>query len=150
MKNRFNNGKFIFNKETPVVIFSLILVLIGPFFLIALENWCSLDVLPEEIFKLAIILLLAYFVVDDFKFLFLAFFVGLFFALTENILYLSNFVLLGSDEHFWERFFLTSFLHVGTTIITAGIVIEKKYFFPIALVINMALHYIFNTFLVLK
>ncbi len=137
----------VFNKEIPIIIFTLILALAGPFFLIPLENWSGMDILLEEVFKLILVLILAYYIIDKVVFLFLSFLVGLSFALTENILYLSNFIFSGSVDLFWERFFLTSFLHIGTTIIIAGIIFEKKCLFPVALLINIILHFIFNNYL---
>lgn len=146
MNNNLKSRDYFSRKEAPAILFFLLSALSAPFFLLPLESLIGLDVLVEEIFKVSAILLFSYYIFNKASFVISSIFFGLFFAWTENIFYLNNFFLSGAMGEFWQRFFLTSFLHAGTAIVLAIAIYKKRYFFPLALGFNIALHYIFNSF----
>jgi len=146
MNNSSEYKNYFPQKESITLLLLLLLALIVPFFLLPLEKVVGSDVIIEEATKLFILLIASYFISNRAIFFTSATIFGLFFAWTENVLYLNNFILSGVANEFWERCLLTSSLHIGTTIIAAVFLYKnkKRYFFPIALAINIVLHCAFN------
>lgn len=149
MNNNSEYKNYFPQRESLTLLFLLLLALIVPFFLLPLEKWIGSDVIIEEACKLFIILIASYFILSRSIFFISAIIFGLFFAWTENILYLNNFILSGVSDQFWARCLLTSSLHVWTTVVAAVFICgnKKRYFFPLALALNIITHYLFNNYL---
>lgn len=145
MINNSKLKKYFSQQEAPAILLLLLVALSAPFFLLPLERWLNYDIIVEEVGKLLILLIASYFILNKSVFLVSAIIFGLFFAWMENILYLNNFFLAGATSGFWERCLLTSFLHTATAIIVAGIICKRRYLFPVALFLNIILHYAFNS-----
>ncbi|PIP74747.1 MAG: hypothetical protein CO135_02790 [Candidatus Levybacteria bacterium CG_4_9_14_3_um_filter_35_16] len=76
----------------------------------------------------------------------LAVLVGLLFAFSESVLYMSNILLVGTLWTFIERLLLTVPLHVATTLLILFSGMKKQKFLPLGLIAGMILHYFFNLF----
>jgi hypothetical protein len=70
--------------------------------------------------------------------------IGLFFAFSENIFYLSNSNLYASPLIFIERLLLTSTLHVFTILLMLFFSQKYRWIFPFALSLAILIHYTYN------
>lgn len=74
---------------------------------------------------------------------------GFFFALSENIFYLFNFSVYGSLSAFFLRLFLTSLLHIITSLVILIPTIKNKKLAIISLPLAILIHYLYNSLLLL-
>ena len=120
-----------------------LIALIGPIVLIPIEKVLPYPYILEEIVKVIMVFLILSTTGKIFQ-IKLATFAGFFFALSENIFYLSSPNLYTSPDIFLKRFFLVSLLHIIT--ILAILIPSQKYRFLIlpATLIAMFIHYFYN------
>lgn len=141
----------------------IILALIGPFFLLPIEQVFGWPALFEEFFKLMVLLYLAKQILfvkqssrKNQKFLGWAFVFGLFFASSETIIYFYNFFHLGDWSLLPVRLVFTTSMHVVTTLLIGlGILMDQKkgltrlgIWTLLGLTGAMFTHYIFNSYFV--
>ena len=125
-----------------------ILALIAPIVLLPIEKILPYPYILEELAKTILVFLILTIAGKLFQ-IKLAIFIGFLFALSENIFYLSHSTLYASPIFFIERFFLTSALHILTTlIILLPAQKNRRLIFPAALLAILT-HYFYNQFIVL-
>jgi len=118
---------------------------IGPFFLWPIELVFPYPFLVEELFKLVLI----YIVIDKLRkdSLILIFGSSLLFTLSESILYIFNFAMVGSSSSFFTRLLLTLILHTITFLVmyAAGRISIKL--LPFGFILAALIHYLYNQFI---
>jgi len=119
---------------------------IAPFILWPIEQILPFPFLVEEIAK-AIILLPVLNLTDNTKKIKLAAIAGVFFALSESVLYLFNISLVGDLSTFVTRLLLTIPLHVVTSIVIILPALRDKKLIVIGVIFASIIHYFFNSFI---
>jgi len=129
------------NRSTLAILplFALIL----PFILWPIEVFVPLPFIIEELGKAALVLMLLP-ILDKKTKVQLCVVIGVFFALSESVLYLFNSYFLGSLAYFAQRLFLTSILHSTTTLLILLPTFKSKKLLPAGLILAMLLHYFYN------
>jgi len=70
--------------------------------------------------------------------------VGLLFALSENLLYLSDAMALGSLAEWGKRVLITTPFHIATCLIITISTLKGKKFLPLGILLAVLVHYAFN------
>lgn len=116
---------------------------IAPFLIWPIELIFPYPYIIEELFKgLLVVFILRS--SDNKERIRLAILVGLFFAFSESVLYMSNILLVGTVWTFIQRLLLTVPLHVITTLLILLSGMRKKRFLGLGILGAMLLHYLFN------
>ena len=69
---------------------------------------------------------------------------GVFFALSETVLYILNFSAVGRLDYLLIRFVLTSFLHTTTFLVMYASTYKNLKWLPLGFILAVLIHYIFN------
>lgn len=126
-----------------IILWSLILALTSPLILIPLEKILHFPYILEEIAK-ALLILLVLELPNKFTQFKLTMAIGFLFAFSENMFYVRNFLTGDVYPFFWQRFPITTLLHITTClIILIPAQINKKYIIP-STIVAMLVHYFFN------
>jgi hypothetical protein len=120
-----------------------IIALLSALFLLPLEKLFPYPYIFEEIIK-AFLVFLILSISGKFFQIKLAFFIGFFFALSENIFYLTSPVLYQSPVLFLQRIALVSFFHIFTLLIILFCGQKKRWLIIPALIFAMFIHYFYN------
>lgn len=132
-----------------VIIFLVCLTaLILPLILIPLERFAPYPYVIEEIVKATLI----YVILKNSSRqnqLKLSLVAAFLFALSENIFYSTNFIIGGILNSFWQRFMLTTSLHLLTAVIILLPSQKKLKLIVPATIFAMAIHYFYNQFVLL-
>lgn len=119
-----------------------LLVLIAPFPLLVIEKILPYPFLIEELFKFFVVKNLSH--KDNYKYPLI---LGIIFSISESILYLVNFYILGNFSQLPLRLFITTLLHTFTFLLLYTFR-NKKHMSLISLFLAIIIHFFFN-FLVL-
>lgn len=114
-----------------------LIALIGPFFLLLVENFLPYPYLVEEIFK--------FFLAKSSTSIKMSFALGLLFSLSEAFFYFLNPIYTLNPSLYTLRLLLVTILHV-TTILIMQYFISKKRLWPLGLLLSILIHYLFNLF----
>lgn len=124
--------------------------LVAPFVLVVVERYLPYPYLLEELLKLGLVYRLytlwseeVPWEIDVRKILTVAL-VGLVFAVSESMLYLTNAFMLGNFASFGMRLALTVPMHMFTTLVIFVVGQRGKWCWWLGLLIGMGLHYLFN------
>jgi hypothetical protein len=121
--------------------------LIAPLALIPVEKVFPYPYAVEELVKIVFVLLILRFPPKTFQ-IKLAVFIGFLFAFSENFFYLPNFIENGDFCLFFQRFILTSLLHILTILIILFPAQKKRYLIFPAAILAMLAHYLYNQLIV--
>lgn len=118
---------------------------IAPFLVWPIELLLPYPYVIEELVKLLLVIFILNVSSNAIK-IRLAIMAGLFFALSESVLYMFNIQLVGTLSTLLQRLALTIPLHVVTTLIILFSGIKNRAFLAIGVTIAIILHYTFNLF----
>lgn len=128
------------------IIFAILAGLVLPLVLIPIAKLTGHSEILEEIAK-ALVVIFLILKLPNFKTkIITAIIFGLFFGLSENLLYLSQFIQQGNLSPFWQRFDLTVPMHVLTVLIIFFLANFKKALALLGLILAIAVHLLFNYF----
>lgn len=120
--------------------------LILPMILIPIVQLFSIQSeIIEEVAKALIILFLVTRIKGKIEYLGALIF-GLTFGVSENFLYLSNFIQNGGVNLFWERFLFTVPMHVITSILILFFIRINRNAIILGILLSIVLHLLFNTY----
>jgi RsiW-degrading membrane proteinase PrsW (M82 family) len=120
--------------------------LILPMILIPMVQLFSIQSeIIEEVAKALIILFLVTRIKGKIEYLGALIF-GLTFGVSENFLYLSNFIQNGGVNLFWERFLFTVPMHVITSILILFFIRINRNAIILGILLSIVLHLLFNTY----
>ncbi|MCX6782805.1 MAG: PrsW family glutamic-type intramembrane protease [Candidatus Levybacteria bacterium] len=127
------------------IIFSLLLALISPIFLLPIEHVFNYPYVIEELIKFfAISLIIKQSKHTGNNYLIFAILVGVLFTISESILYLVNFLSDGTLMFFPQRLFFTGILHCSTCALIYILGKKNWLFLILGLAISILIHYYFN------
>ena len=131
------------NDNLPVIFFICIATLIVPIILMPIEKIAPYPFVFEEILKAVLVLLILNFSKHQ-KQLVLIIAITFLFALSENIFYSTNFITNGILYNFWQRFILTTTLHILTALIIFIPSQKKIELITPVTILAMIIHYFYN------
>lgn len=120
-----------------------IIALLSVLLLLPLEKLFPYPYIFEEIIKAFLVFLILAVSGKIFQ-IKLAVFIGFFFALSENIFYLTSPELYQSPLLFLQRIALVSFLHIFTLLLILFCGQKKRWLIIPALILAMLIHYFYN------
>jgi hypothetical protein len=138
------------NKKANYIFVAALLffsALIAPLALIPVEKILPFPYIIEEILKAILVLFILKLSPKSFQ-IKLALFIGFLFAFSENFFYLPSFIENGNLDLFFQRFFLTSFLHILTILIILISSQKRRYLIFPAAILAMIVHYFYNQLIV--
>lgn len=121
-----------------------------PLFLWPVEVLLPYPHVVEEVAKLFVVLLILRAGVPDSTKIKLALISAVLFSLSESVLYLFNIFLVGNIQTFFQRLALTIPLHSATFLIILLSALKRRPFIFLGLLLAIAIHYVYNNFLLLK
>lgn len=113
-----------------------------PLILIPVESVLPYPYIIEELTKALLVLLL-----PKQSRIFQAVLIGFLFSFSENMFYLTNIITYGYPAYFWQRFLLTTPLHITTTLIIFLLIRKGRWLLIPGLVLTMAIHFFYNYFI---
>lgn len=130
----------------PIILVNL-LALFAPFLLIPIISWLGHSEIVEEFFKTVVIFFAVFFAVKNFNSWHTLLF-GIFFGLSESVLYLSNIFMIGNFDLFFYRIILTVPMHALTCLIIYLSIRVSSYLVIVGFGLAVAIHLVFNAFVV--
>ncbi len=123
-----------------------IFALITPFALLPVEMLLPFPFVVEEIAKASLLIpLLSVKRIN--QQIQLAILVGIFFTLSESVLYLFNIYATGTPMLFIQRLLLTGALHTGTILTMFFVTKIDRRLLPIGVIITMIIHFFYNQYI---
>lgn len=133
-----------FSKIAALIISGLVL----PLILVLLVKFTGFTEILEEISKALIVVFLILKFASLKQKIIAGVFFGFLFGLSENLLYLNNVFQLGDFSVFWQRFFLTTPMHIVTVLIILFLGLKSKKYIILGTLGAIAIHLFFNRFIV--
>ncbi len=131
------------NDNLPVIFLICLTTLVLPIILMPIESIAPYPFVFEEILKTILVLLILKFSKHQNQ-LILVVAITFLFALSENIFYSTNFITNGILYNFWQRFILTTTLHILTALIILLPSQKKIELITPATILAMIIHYFYN------
>jgi hypothetical protein len=138
------------NKKIDYVLIAIslfFLALAGPLLLLPMEKAFPYPYIAEELAKVIFVILILRLPPRAFQ-IKLAVFIGFLFAFSENFFYLPSFIENGNFYLFFQRFTLTSLLHILTILIILIPSQKRRYLIFPAAILAMIAHYFYNQLIV--
>lgn len=129
-------------------IVAIALAAAAPFILWPIEMLAPYPYILEEVFKLALVLVILNRPGATFKKISIGAASGVLFALSESFLYFLNIFQAGQPSLLVQRLILTIPLHVATIMLMILPALKKKKLVLVGFLLAVALHYFFNLSLV--
>ncbi len=123
-----------------------IFALITPFALLPVEMLLPFPFIVEEIAKASLLIPLLS-IKRTSQQVQLAILVGIFFTLSESVLYLFNIYATGTPMLFIQRLLLTGTLHTGTILTMFFVTKIDRRLLPIGVIITMIIHFFYNQYI---
>jgi len=127
----------------PIIFGVLLIAFVAPLVLIPLEKLLPYPHIFEELFKAGLILFILKLPSKMLQ-LKITLLVGLFFAFSENVFYLANFITNGIIVSFWRRMVLTTAVHILTTTVILLPSQKKRAFIMPATIVAILIHFLYN------
>ncbi|KKQ25060.1 MAG: hypothetical protein US40_C0004G0099 [Candidatus Roizmanbacteria bacterium GW2011_GWC2_37_13] len=130
------------NKTFAIFLLPL-MALIAPFLVFPIEMVLPYPYIVEEIIKSLLIINVVKLPSKKIQ-IFIGICLGVFFAVSETVLYSFNFFMLTSIIPLIERLFLTSLLHALTIVVMILSNFINKKLLPLGVILAMIIHYFYN------
>ncbi|MFH1536195.1 MAG: PrsW family glutamic-type intramembrane protease [Patescibacteria group bacterium] len=134
------------NKDASALLLLPLFALILPFVLWPVELFLPYPYILEEAAKGVLVFFVLQLSSRSIQFTY-GFFVGLLFALSENVLYLFNIFAIGTVSFFLQRVSSTTALHIGTTFLILAVSLRDKRLIILGIFLAGVIHYLFNSFI---